>query len=105
VGRSEFFRAVDVLIDLTRTQAKPPAFVLISPPPVLSDLERSGQFTEALELLASQHRLSFVNLHKLFTDRKEWKVLYQDAGDDVFLLYPNAAGQRDIADAILNAIE
>ena len=106
VGRVPFARSLDVMIDLARAQASRPGVVLVSPVPLVSNPKVSAEHASAVRIIAGQHRLPFVDLHKLITARTAWQNLYKHEADDrVFHLHPNAQAHRIIADAILDVIE
>jgi len=106
VPRVRFARALDVLIDLARLQPNPPAVVLASPPPLVSDPEASAAGASAVRIIAGQHRLPIVDLHAIIQADPDWQDRYRgELADRVFTIYPNDETQRVMADAILKAME
>ncbi len=105
VGRKLFARTADLFIDIARSQDRAPDVVLVSPPPLAGEPNRSQELADAMGIIARRHRVPFVNLHTLLTADKNWGSAYKDEiGDDVYYLYPNARAQRSIADAVLKAL-
>ncbi len=105
VGRKLFARTADLLIDLARSQDRAPDIIMVSPPPLVGEPNRSEELADAVKIIARRHRVPFVDLHGLLTAAADWKNAYKDeVGDDVLYLYPTARAQRSIADAVLNAL-
>ncbi len=106
VARRQLARALDVFIDLARSQEHPAEVVLVSPPPLVSNPRRSAALATAVETVARQHHVRFVGLHSLITSQDNWKNLYkQGANDEVYYLYPNPSTHEKLAEAILDAVE
>jgi len=102
----DYLRALDVMIDLIRRQPRPIEIVLVSPPPLVSNLALSASYARATEEIARTHNLRFVDLHARIRHRKDWKTQYQASPEErgVYALYPNQQAQADIARAILEMI-
>ena len=106
VARLRFARSLDVLIDIARAQPNPPAMVIVTPPPLVSNPKRSARLAAAAAIIAKQHHIRYVDLHSLVTAKNDWKDSYkQDRDDLVYYLYPNAATHKELAEAILTAIQ
>ncbi len=106
ISRQQFARALDVLIDLARSQENAPGVAIISPPPLLSNPKMSEGLARAARTIAKQHHVPFVDIHKLIMEKEGWKSAYkQGADDEVYYLYPNAETHKEIAESVLGEIE
>jgi hypothetical protein len=106
VDRQTFARCLDVMIDMVRSQSRPSKLLVVSPPPLLSNLRASREVAQAVAIIARQHQVGFLDLHARLTGEEAWKTQYQDAsGDRVYMLYPNAEAHRRIAAWIKAASE
>lgn len=102
VPARDFARALDVLIDQVRSLDVPPRIVLVTPVPLLSDLELSEEHEAAVRKVARQHHTAIVDLRKVLGGNE--KTLRKSYGDDdskVFHLYPLGDAQEEIAHAIM----
>jgi len=102
----DFTRAIDIMIDVVRSQDQPAKVVLVSPTPLLSRLKVSEQYTDALRKLAEEHHCTFVNLHRALQGEPDWEqmVFATEEDDQVLYLYPNEKAQRRIAELIAKEV-
>ena len=108
VGDRDFVRSFDLMIDAVRATGKSIKLIIVSPPPCPRNIQVSRLYTEALEKLARQHHVTFLNLDSLFTaGQADWLRAAFAAPDaeGIFLDSPNEAAHRRIADAIEKLLE
>ncbi len=100
-------RSLHAMIEVARDQPAPPRVVLVAPPPLVSHPEHSAALAEAVLNIARRHRLPCADLHRLITAESDWRAAYREPGvaaDGLYLLYPNAPAQAEMAEAILNVL-
>ena len=100
-------RSLHAMVEVARDQPAPPRVVLVAPPPLVSHPEHSAALAEAVRNIARRHRLPFADLHRLITAESDWRAAYREPGvaaDGLYLLYPNAPAQAEMAEAILNVL-
>lgn len=96
-----FARALDVLIDQVRAREIPPRIVLVTPVPMLSDLEFSEELDEAVRKIARKHHTDVVDLRNVLgKEERELRKSYGDVNSNVSNLYPVREAQERIAAAI-----
>jgi lysophospholipase L1-like esterase len=97
---------------LSQAKAHNEKVILISPGIIIENLDhpansRLGEYTQALEQIAKENGIQYIDVHKAFTDiiafyRKE------TGGADCLLTrdgtHPNSAGSKVLANCILNGI-
>jgi hypothetical protein len=108
VGVRDFTRSIDVMIDCVRATRRPIKIVIASPPPLPRNPRVSSLYAEALEQLAKDHHLTFLNLHELFTKGEDdWVNAYYGDPETEGICYenPNEAAHRRMADAIEHLLD
>ena len=106
-GVRDFARSIDVMIDTVRAAGRRIKIVVVSPPPYPGNRRLSRHYTEALEALARDHHLPFLNLHALLaTGHDDWVLAWYAApnADGIFLQNPNEAAHKRLADALYKLI-
>ena len=81
--------------------------VLVTPPPVIVNPERSKEYALRTIRVALKRGLKLANVYNAFArmGRKAWERLFQDPDEpDVVYLYPNREGQERIAEVIADTI-
>lgn len=101
----DFTRALDVMIDQVRERKTPPRIILVTPVPMLSDLEFSEELAEAVCEIAKLHHTDVVDLRKVLAKKNESLLkAYGDEESNVFHRYPTVEAQERIAEAIADYI-
>ena len=106
-GVRDFARSIDVIIDTVRATGRRTKIVVVSPPPYPGNPRLSAYYTKAVEVLARDHHLPFLNLHTLLAEgRDDWVQAWYAApdADGIFLRNPNEAAHKKIADALYKLI-
>ena len=94
----DYERGLDVLIDVARLANPDVRIVLVTPPPLLSNIELSARYAGLTAEVADKHKAALVDLHRFFTVRDTWRSYYgADAGGTLFYRFPNEQGQVEVA--------
>lgn len=101
----DFERSLQLMLDMIRAKGTPTKTVLVSPPPLATNVNFSRLYRDATEKLAEQNRVEFVDIHDLLNTKDYLKYYRSKAGDGVHYTYPNNGGQESIADAIWQSID
>lgn len=102
----DFARALDLMVDRARAEPQRPRVILVSPPPLVSNVRLSQIYADAASKVAEKHHTTFVDLHALICSQRRWQKLYRekDANDSLYYFYPTKPGHKLIAEAILSEI-
>ncbi|NQT19922.1 MAG: hypothetical protein HQ592_09470 [Planctomycetes bacterium] len=101
----DFKRSLQLMLNMISATGTPTRTVLVSPPPLATNVNFSKLYRDATEELARQNRVKFVDIHNLLNSKDYLRYYRSNAGDAVHYTYPNNDGQEAIADAIWKAIE
>jgi len=103
----DFARSIDVFIDILRATGRPIKPIIVSPPPYPANPRLSEHYTHALEAVARDHHIPFLDLDALLRQGAEdWQKAGFAAPDAEGILYPNPneAAHRRIAEQLLKLI-
>ena len=101
----DYKRSLHLMLDLIRMKNPEIRAVLVSPPPLATNVLLSNQYRTATKELALENRVTFVDIHTPLDGSSLWKYFKSKLNDGVFLTYPNDEGQEDIANAIFGALK
>ena len=101
----DFERSLQLMLDMIRAKNTPIRTVLVSPPPLATNVNFSRLYRDAIERLAEQNRVEFVDIHDLLNTKDYLKYYKSTAEDGIYYTYPNNDGQESIADAIWHSID
>ena len=101
----DFKRSLHLMLDLIRMKNPEIRAVLVSPPPLATNVLLSNQYRTATKEVAEENRVAFVDIHTPLDGRSLWRYFKSKLDDGVYLTYPNDEGQEDIANAIYGALK
>jgi len=100
----DFRRSLHLMLDLIRMKNPEIRTVLVSPPPLATNVKLSNLYRTAVKELAEENRVAFVDIHTPLDGRSLLKYFKSALDDGVYLTYPNDDGQEAICDAIYGAL-
>jgi len=100
----DFKRSLHLMLDLIRLKNPEIRAVLVSPPPLATNVKLSNVYRTAVKELAEENRVTFVDIHTPLDGKSLLKYFKSALDDGVYLTYPNDDGQEAICDAIYGAL-
>lgn len=100
----DFKRSLHLMLDLVRIKNPEIRVILVSPPPLATNVKLSNLYRTAVKDLAEENRVTFVDIHTPLDGRSLLKYFKSALDDGVYLTYPNDDGQEAICDAINGAL-
>jgi len=100
----DFKRSLQVMLDLLRAKSSSIRAVLVSPPPLATNVKLSQAYRDGMAEVAERNRVTFVDIHTLLNGRNYLAHFASGRGDGVYYTYPNNDAQAAMADAIWKAI-
>ena len=104
VAIRDFKRSVQVMIDMARRAQPNVRLVLVSPPPVPTNVELSRLYRNAIGELAAENHTGFVDIHTALDGTSMLEYFKSKLDDGVYYTYPNDSGQQVISDVIYRAL-
>ena len=104
INPRDFARSVDVFIDILRAAKLPIKPIIVSPPPYPGNPRLSEHYTRALETVARDHHVPFLDIETLLRQAaQDWQKTHFAVPDAEGILYPNPneAAHRRIAEELL----
>ena len=100
----DFKRSLQVMIDLTRRRNKDIRILLVSPPPLPTNVALSKLYLNATEEVALENHTGFIDIHTLLNTTTMLNYFKTTLDDGVYYTYPNDAGQQLISEAISDCL-
>jgi|GEM_PF-3521711 len=101
----DFKRSIQVMLDLIRAKDASIKMVLVSPPPLATNVNLSQLYRDAMAKVAERNRAVFVDIHYRLNGTDYLKYYKSELDDSVYYTYPNDDGQKAITDAIWRHID
>jgi len=101
----DFKRSLQVMLDLLRQTGSSARPIIVSPPPLATNVKLSEAYRDGAAEVAKRNRVGFVDIHTLLNGDNYLTHFRSDRDDAVYYTYPNNSAQTAIADAIWKAIK